>query len=146
MADLGTLIGDFLDSAETEGDYTRERLRDLRGTLAHVVASDLAIQEAGAVRGDDVHKLVRELRTAGVPAHRSGEVVNALRLVYAHAIAGGALRTSPLVGVAPVVGTAPSPSPTTAMLALGANLVDWLVRLIVIAFVLTAIGLAVALV
>jgi hypothetical protein len=109
-----------------------------------VVASELAVQEAGAVRGDDVHKLVRELHTAGVPAHRTGEVVSSLRLVYAHAIAGGTLRTSPLVGIATAAGAAPSP--TTAMLALGTNLVDWLVRLIVIAFVLTAIGLAVALV
>jgi hypothetical protein len=145
VADLGSLIDDFLGSAETEDDYTRERLRDLRGTLAHVVASELAVQEAGTVHGDDVHKLVRELRTAGVPARRSGEVVNALRLVYAHAIAVGTLRTSPLVGIAPVAAGAPAPSPTTAMLALGTNLVDWLVRLIVIAFALTAIGLAVAL-
>jgi hypothetical protein len=150
VPDLGALIADFLKSAETDGDYTREQLRDLRGSLAHVVASKLAVQDAGAVSGADVHALVDELRTDGVPAQRAGQVVHSLRLVFAHAIASGVVRSSPLVGVAAVADadpdTTPSPSPTTAMLMLGAGLVDWLVKLIVIAFVLTAIGLAVALV
>jgi hypothetical protein len=90
---------------------------------------------------------VDSLRAQGVPARRAGEVVHSLRLVFAHAIAAGVVATSPLVGVVTFDdGPEPTPSPTTAMLALGANVVDWLVRLIVIAFVLTAIGLAVALV
>jgi hypothetical protein len=145
VPDLGALITDFLESAEKDDEYTREQLRELRGTLAHVVYSDLAVEDAGAVTGSDVHALVESLRTDGVGARRAGEVVHSLRLVFAHAIAGGLVRTSPLVGVA-AVDEAPAPSPTTAMLALGASVVDWLVRLIVIAFVLTAIGLAVALV
>jgi site-specific recombinase XerC len=147
VPDLGALIDGFLESAETDGNYTREQLRDLRGTLAHVVASELALQDAGAVSGSEVHALVDSLRTAGVPARRAGEVVHSLRLVYAHAIASGLVRSSPLVGVAAVEqDEAPAPSPTTAILALGAGVVNWLVRLIVVASVLTAIGLAVALV
>jgi hypothetical protein len=147
VPDLGALISDFLESAEKSGDYTREQLRELRGTLAHVAFSDLAMEDANAMTGSDVHTLVESLRSDGVGARRVGEVVHSLRLEFAHAIAGGLVRTSPLVGVAAVEDDQPSPpSPTTAMLALGANVVDWLVRLIVIASVLTAIGLAVALV
>jgi site-specific recombinase XerD len=150
VPDLGALIADFLQSAETDGDYTREQLRDLRGTLAHVVASPLAVQDPGAVSGADVQALVEQLRTSGVSAQRAAEVVHSLRLVFAHAIARGLVRSSPLVGVAAVAdegtGATSSPSPTTAIIALGAGVVDWLVKIIVIAFVLTAIGLAVALV
>jgi hypothetical protein len=147
VPDLGALITGFLESAEKDGDYTREQLRELRGTLAHVVYSDLAVEDAEAVTSSDVHTLVDSLRADGVPARRAGEVVHSLRLVFAHAIAGGLVRTSPLVGVATVEeDPAAASSPTNAILTLGANVVDWLVRLIVIASVLTAIGLAVALV
>jgi hypothetical protein len=151
---LGALVTDFLKSAETDSDFTREQLREFRGALAHVVASKFAAQDARELSAADVHALVEELRADGVSSRRAGEVVHSLRLVFAHAIAGGVLRVSPLVGAAAVAETEAeaeadatrSPSPTTAMLTLGTDLVEWFVRLIVIAFVLTAIGLAVALV
>jgi hypothetical protein len=140
------LCNDCVDAPATAGAHPGRRGGNRGGPPAHVVASDLAVRDAGAVSGDDVHSLVDSLRTRGVPARRAGQVVHSLRLVFAHAIAGGLVATSPLVGAVPLDdGPAPTPSPTTAMLALGANVVDWLVRLIVIAFVLTAIGLAVAL-
>jgi|1185.fasta_scaffold198621_2 hypothetical protein len=138
MADLGALIDDFL--AHTPG----ERQRELRVPLAHVVASPLSVLDAAAVSAEDVDALVAELGAAGVPAQRTGAVVDALRLVFAHGIAHGGLRVSPLVGFAEVQPAA-APSPTTAIVALGERLVTWTARAVVLAFVLAAVGLLVAL-
>src|SRR4051812_44253963 len=94
MADLGELIDDFLVHAPGE------RQRELRGSLAHVVASPLAVLHAAAVSAEDVDTLMGDLAAAGVPPERTGAVLDALRLVFAHGIAHGGLRVSPLVGFA----------------------------------------------
>jgi TRAP-type C4-dicarboxylate transport system permease small subunit len=138
MPDLGELIDDFL--AHTPGD----RQRELRGPLAHVVASALAVRDAADVSGEDVDTLVADLTAAGVPPERTDAVVEALRLVFAHGIAHGGLRASPLVGFAAAPASA-APSPTTAILALGEHVVAWTTRAVVVGFVLAAIGLLLAL-
>jgi hypothetical protein len=137
MADLGELIDDFL--AHT----AEERQRELRGPLAHVIASSLALRDAAAVRAEDVHALVEELRDEGVAPARTAAVVDALRLVFAHGIAHGGLRASPLVGFAEP--SAAAPSPTTAIVALGEQVVTWTARAVVIGFLLAALGLVIAL-
>jgi hypothetical protein len=140
MPDLGALIDDFL--AHAPGEHRRE----LRGRLAHVVASPLVLRDAAEVSAEDMHTLMAELRAAGLTTARAGAVVDALRLVLAHGVAQGSLTVSPLVGFAP-----PEPahtataSPTTAMLALAEQAVAWTARVLVIAFVLAALGLVVAL-
>jgi hypothetical protein len=138
MPDLGALIDDFL--AHAPGELRRE----LRARLAHVVASPLAVRDAASIGMDDVHALVADLRAAGVPTARAESVVDALRLVLAHGVEHGSLSTSPLVGFAPSP-PADTASPTTAMLVLGEQLVAWTARVIVIGFVLAALGLIVAL-
>jgi hypothetical protein len=140
---LATLISGFLSEAEAGDAYSRDELRVMRGTLAHVLASDLSVRDAAAVRRGDVEALVRDLLDAGVPAQRATEVVQALRPVYAHGMESGLVAASPLVGFAAAPAGAPSPSPTTAVLALSEQAVAWTVRAIFIAFVLTAIGLVV---
>jgi hypothetical protein len=130
MPDVGTLVADFLADAEAGGAYPRDQLRALRRELAHVVASDLGDRDVAAVGAEDIQPL-------------SGPVVDALRLVFAYAVERGLIRSSPLVGLAPAV--TPAPSPTTAIVALGEHLVTWTVRAVVAGFVLAAIGLVVAL-
>jgi hypothetical protein len=146
VPDLGEAIREFLAGAEAAGEMTREHLRETRSALAHVVASELAVKDVAAVTATDVRALATELRGAGVPEPRVAAVIDALRLVYARAIAGGLVRASPLVGfaAAPAPGPA-SPSPSTAVLALAEHLVAWTTRAIVAAFVLAALGLILAL-
>jgi site-specific recombinase XerD len=139
--ELGAVIAAFLEDAAADRTRSREELRELRRALDHV-DSELGRVGVGAVGGRDVLDLVDELGAAGLPASRTDAIVDALRAVYAYAIAQGIVRTSPLVGLArPVDG---SRSPTDAMLELGERVVAWSVRGIVIAFVIIAVGLAVA--
>src|SRR4051794_3809306 len=138
MADLGELIDDFLAHAPGE------RRRELRGPLAHVIASPLAVLDAAAVSAEDVDTLIADLSAAGVPAGRTDAVLDALRLVFAHGIAHGGLRVSPLVGFAGGPRAA-GPSPTTAIVALGERVVTWTGRAVVFGFVVAAIGLLLAL-
>jgi site-specific recombinase XerC len=147
--ELEAVIADFLAEAEegtvrdgTGRPYTREAVRELRRSLAHVV-SELGTIDAAAVRGRDVRVMVDGLRAAGLPPERVAAVVNALRAVYAYAVGRGLVRTSPVVGLADAEPA--QPSPTDAMLELGERLAAWMVRAIVIAFVLVAVGLAFAL-
>jgi site-specific recombinase XerD len=139
--ELGVVIAAFLDEAAADRTRSREELRELRRALTHVDA-ELGGLPVGAVRGRDVQDLVEALGAAGLRADRTDAIVDALRAVYAFAIAQGVVRTSPLVGLArPVDG---GRSPTDAMLELGERVVAWSVRGIVIAFVVIAVGLAVA--
>lgn len=142
MPDLGSLISHFMADAATSGLYTREQVQQLRAHLAHVVASDLGTHDVGAVRGRHVQALVDELRAAGVSASRVDAIVEALRLAFAYAVGRGLVSSSPLVGLAPR--GRPTPSPTTAMLALGERAVAWTVRGVVVAFVVAAVGLVLA--
>jgi site-specific recombinase XerD len=143
MPDLGALIADFLADAEASGSYSREQLRELRANLSHVVASDLGSSSLPTITGSQIDTLMTELRAAGVSTNRTEAIVAALRVVFAYAVGRRLIRSSPLVGRAPV-GTE-RPSPTTAVLELGRRAAAWTVRGIVIAFALTVIGLILAL-
>ena len=139
--ELGAVIAAFLEDAAADRTRSREELRQLRRALTHV-DTELGSVGVGAVGGRDVLGLVDELGAAGLPASRTDAIVDALRAVYAYAIAQGIVKTSPLVGPArPMDG---GRSPTDAMLELGERVVAWSVRGIVIAFVIIAVGLAVA--
>jgi len=136
MADLATLIAEFLADGEAS---TREQ----RSALAHVLASPLREREAAALRPDEVRAVLADLEADGLSPARTAAVLDALRRVFAYAVARGRLRTSPLVGLAAPSRTAPSP--TTAMLSLGRRAVTWSVRAAFLAFALIAVALAVAL-
>jgi hypothetical protein len=147
--ELGAVITEFLGDAaagrvrdRAGRPMTREEVRRLRGLLAHVV-SELGTRDVDAVGGRDIMALIDGLGADGLPPGRVDAIVDALRSVYAYAIGRGLVRVSPLVGLAPEA--AQTSSPTTAVLALADNLVSWLVRGIVIASVLVAVGLVVAL-
>jgi hypothetical protein len=147
--ELEAVIADFLAEADegsvrdgTGRPYTRAAVRELRASLAHVV-SELGTIDVAAVRGRDVRTMVDGLAAAGLPPARATAVVDALRAVYAYAVGRGLLRTSPLVGLADAEPA--QATPTDAMLEFGERLAVWMVRAIVIAFVLVAVGLAVAL-
>jgi hypothetical protein len=148
MTALGTLISVFLDEADAGlvrapggRRYTRAQLHELRAGLAHVTA-ELGTLEVDAVDAGDVRWLVERLDAAGLSPDRVRSAVGALRSVYAHAISLRMVRTSPLVGFA--VTDPATPSPTDAVLALGQHLVTWTVRVIVVAFLAIALGLALA--
>jgi len=147
--ELGTLIADFLDGARTgavrapDGSpYTPAQLRELRGALTHVT-SELGPRDVAELRSRDVRALVDELLDAGLSPARAGSIVDALRPVYAYALARGLVTTSPLVGLAPAAPE--SPSPTAAVLELGEQMARFTGRLMVLLLVLAAVGLAVAL-
>jgi site-specific recombinase XerC len=147
--ELGALIADFLDGARAGvvrapggSPYTPADVRRLRGALSHVT-SELGARDVAELRPRDVRGLVDELLNAGLPPTRAGAIVDALRRVYAYARERGLVTTSPLVGLAPA---APEESsPTTAMLELGEQLARLTGGLMVLLFVLAAVGLAVAL-
>jgi hypothetical protein len=136
MADLATLIGEFLADRED-----RAERQALRGALAHVLASDLGGRDVASVLGADVEALLAQLRAEGLSSARAAAVLDGLRRVFAYAVGRGLLRVSPLVGfaVAPAV-----PSPTTAIASLVHGTVVWAVRATIVAFVVVALGLAVA--
>jgi len=142
MLALGTLIVDYLRDAEAGGLQTKVELREQRGSLTHVIASDLATMPVDTVRSRHVQALLADLRADGLPASRASSVVEALRPVFVYAMGRGLVRTSPLVGLTPQ--RHKSPTPTVAMLALGQQVVAWTVRMILIAFVLAAVVLFLA--
>ena len=82
-------------------------------------------------------------RPPGLAPSRLGPIVDALRRCWPPR----ASRRRPLASRAPdpVHERRQSPTPTFTMLALGAQVGVWIERIVVIAFVLTAIGLALAL-
>ena len=147
---LGAVIAEFLGDAETGAipgagarPYTLAELRELRGALIHV-SSELGELDVAVVQSRDVRGLVDQLRAAGLPERRLGSILDALRRVYAYAVGRGLVTSSPLVGLTFPVHEAPSP--TTAMLEFGERLATWTARLMVMAFVVVAVGVAVALV
>jgi len=146
--ELGSVIADFLGAAEAgraraaDGrPYSASEVRTLRRALAHA-ASDLGGLDVEALRSRDVRALVDDLGSSGLPPERAGEVVDALRSVYRFAMERGLVTTSPLVGLVPAARE--GPSPTTAVVELGEQLARWAVGLMVLLFVLAALGLAVA--
>src|SRR3954465_9592288 len=51
IADLATLIAEFLADADSTALYDHDQLRALRANLAHVIASDLGSAEPRPTRG-----------------------------------------------------------------------------------------------
>ena len=104
--ELGAVIAAFLEDAAADRTRSREELRQLRRALTHV-DTELGSVGVGAVGGRDVLGLVDELGAAGLPASRTDAIVDALRAVFAYAIAQGIVKTSPLVGLARPMDGAP---------------------------------------
>ena len=158
--ELGAVIADFLRAAETGrvrradgAPYSRGELRALRGALSHV-ATELGSQEVGTISDWQVQSLIARLGDAGLPPPRVAAIVDALRSLYAYAIRGGLVTTSPVVGLSipddDHVAEADAPThnaatPTDAMLQLGERVAAWTVRGTVLAFVLFALLLGLAL-
>jgi hypothetical protein len=158
---LGTVIPDYLRAAEA-GDvpdpngrmYSATALRGLRRTLADVdaILGDVALTHIHAADDVALESLAwRVIDRGGLPPSRLGTIIDALRRLSAWAEPG------PRAGWRPQAEHAPDPSPsppsprtlsraartpTFTMLALGEHVGVWIERIIVIAFVLTAIGLA----
>jgi hypothetical protein len=154
---VGDMIVDFLRDAEagrtrdpTGGPFTPAAVRSLRRALDHVDASardvDIAALDAASVELL-AHRIVED---EALPPSRLGSIEHALRCLSAYAadrrpyVADPDQVAPPPPVVAPVAG--PVVAPTFAMLALGERLGVWTERIIVIALVLTAIGLAIALI
>jgi hypothetical protein len=150
--ELGTVIADFLGDAEAGAvrapggsRYTTGEVRELRRALSHV-ASELGARDISELRSRDVRELRDALGAAGLTRERTGAIVDGMRSVYAYAMERGLVTTSPLVGLVPAASASSAgPSPTTAILQLGELLARWTARLMVLLFVLAAVGLAVAL-
>ena len=133
------------------GDYTPAGLRSLRRTLEHVEAA------AGAVGGTDLRAMnARELERlgwqvvdyAGLPPSRAPAVIDAIRRLSTYTRTESPAEPPPRYRQMPERATAPSGpvrTPTETMLALGAQLSRWIERMMVIALLLTALGLGLAL-
>jgi hypothetical protein len=136
--------GDVLDASGRR--YSDAALRSLRRTLAHVEANldDADLASVDHADGAALEALARRVvDRGGLPPNRLETILDALRRVSAPA--GPQFQAEPQARVQPAPDPVTSPAartPTFAMLALGAHISVWVERIIVIAFVLTAIGLA----
>jgi hypothetical protein len=150
---LGDVIADFLRDAgqglmPSDRPYTPAEVRDLRAALGHVDA-ELGREPVRGVQAADIEALVERLRAAGLSERRLAAMLEALRALDRYAaqwrpdplpVPRLSDRTEAKPGSAPAVPTA-GPTPTQAVLALGARASVWTARLIVAAFVLIAIVL-----
>jgi hypothetical protein len=160
--DLGRLVTDYLRDADAgravDADgapLTAAGLRSLRRSLVHVQAhaTGAELAAADALGATALERLACQIvDDAGLPRARVVAMVAALRGLSAYASADTWAdlpprpRDLPPRRSEPAEATPSTGSPTYAMLALGAQAGAWMQRIIVIAFVLTAIGLALALV
>ena len=131
---LSAVIAEFL--RVTDGD------RELRSALSHVDA-DLGTMPVGTVRPRHLTALLEDLREAGLSTRRETAVVEALHTVFAFAVARGLVAADPTPGAAPRRAAPPdaapgyaatAPTPTFAMLALGARVAFWTTWLIMVGF------------
>jgi hypothetical protein len=112
--ELGALIDDYIQATEDQplpgsGDpaFTREQVRALRGALSYV-DSELGTMAVQDVRRRHIQAMIDQLRGSGLAEDRVGEVVEALRSLYAYAI------RRELVGFSPVVELDSPPVATAA--------------------------------
>jgi hypothetical protein len=159
---LRTLVAAYLSAAETGRTldragrrYSPAGVRSLRRALAQVEAAagpldaaTLKLMDAAAIE-----RLSRQVvEHAGLPPSRLDTIVDALRGLAAYTGARRSPADPPLRAApkpAPQSPSAAAPearTPTFTMLALGSHVSAWIERIIVIAFVLTLIGLALELV
>lgn len=141
MPDLGTVIPEYLAVAYGDGHSAAE-LRSMRRALEQIEAGAGGLDHAALAAMDERSRARlawQIVDDAGLPPGRLVTIAEALRSLAAYAPeATEPSSSSPRA--APETRT-----PTFAMVALGAHVSAWVERIIVIAFVLTAIGLALAL-
>ena len=138
---LGAVIAEFMRATDASAD------RELRAALAHIDA-DLGTMSVGAVRPRHLTALLEDLREAGLSPRREAAVVVALHAVFAFAVARALVAADPTPGAAPRRAAPPdaappdaappdaatAPTPTFAMLALGARVAFWTTWLIMVGF------------
>jgi site-specific recombinase XerC len=137
--------------------YTSAELRELRAALSHL-DSEIGAMQVQAVRSRDVNALLDELRGEGLSARREAAIVEALRSLFAYAVARGLAAVIPRIEQPepkreepiPAVTAQPAtsrrqPTPTTAMLALGTRAAGWTMWIIVIGFAVVVVALLVEL-
>ena len=142
MPDLSTVIRQYVGAAKADalpGTHSPAALRSMRRALANVelVAAGLDHAELAALDDRSRSRLARQIvDDAGLSPDRLVTIDEALRALAAF---------TPQAGDPPPRAAPESPTPTVAMANLGGHVSLWMERLIVIAFGLTAIGLALAL-
>jgi hypothetical protein len=137
--------------------------RELRAALSHVDA-ELGTMPIRTVRPRTLVGLLGDLRAAGLSPRRRVAVIEALRSLFAFALARGLVSTSPVTGLAdaephdrprpraaapvvPVARTEESrtPTPTLTMLALGARVAWWTALIVTLVFATLLVVLVVEL-
>lgn len=157
-ADLGTAISRYLRDAEhgrvrafDGGEYSPAALRSLRRTLAHVEAAAGAfdLSQLDAMTRRELEQLGQQVVDyEGLPPSRAPAVVDALRRLSTYTRTETGAEPPPRVRLTPEDAPAPTGAvrtPTHTMIALGAHVSVWIERIMVAALVLTAFGLALAL-
>jgi hypothetical protein len=101
--DLGAVIDEFLQAAEdgmarngTDGRYTRESVRALRGALSYA-ESELGTMDIQDIRRRHIQSLIDQLHASGVLPARIVAVADALHELYAYAIRHDLVGFSPMV-------------------------------------------------
>lgn len=144
---VSAVIAGFVRATDPHGDR-----RELRAALSHVEA-ELGTMPVRAVRTRHVTALLDELRRAGLSPRRETAIVEALRSLYAFAVARGLVAVSPIGEPArrPTAVPRPprrpadeprtppraraAPVPTLTMLALGARVAFWTTWIIMLGFI-----------
>jgi hypothetical protein len=161
---FSTVIAEYLREAEAGraldaagGSYSPAELRSLRRSFAHVgaVLGDVqlsAVADADRAALEELGWQV--IDQTALPPSRIGPIVDALNTLFAYYTWQRPVepprwqrpaRRRPVEPPPQPAGDSESRTPTDTMLVLGAQVGAWMERIIVIAFLLTAIGLALAL-
>jgi hypothetical protein len=140
---LSAVIAEFMRA--TDGD------RELRSALSHVDA-ELGTMPIRNVRPRHLTALLDDLDQAGLSPRREAAVVDALHSLFAFAVARRLVAVDPMPGPTPLRRDTPAPpppvtapTPTLAMLAVGARVAFWTAWLIMLGFLLLLLGLIVEL-
>jgi hypothetical protein len=134
---LGSVIAEFLSDAGVD--------RELRAALWHIDA-ELGTMPVRDIRPRHVTALLDDLRRAGLSASRSDAVEDALHALFAFAVSRRLVAVNPMTGPPPAAAPPPStPTPTFAMVALGARVAFWTTWIVLIGFLALLLILLVAL-
>jgi hypothetical protein len=123
---LSSVIAAFLEETDAGED------RELRSALGHVDA-EVGTMAVRSIRPRHLTAMVDDLHHAGLSPRREAAVNDALRAVFAFAVAHRLVAVNPMAGPAPVMPRS-GPSPTYTMLALGARMAFWTTWLVAIGF------------
>jgi hypothetical protein len=135
---LGAVIAEFLRATDADAD------RELRSGLSHIDA-ELGTMPVRNVRTRHLTALLDDLRQAGLSSRREAAVADAAHALFEFAVAQRLVAADPVPAAPEPPAPATAPTPTVAMIALGARVAFWTTWLITLGFLVLLLALLVEL-